>query len=30
VKLAGKRTRGTFSGVDSTPAKQPITGSFQC
>jgi von Willebrand factor type D domain len=30
VKLAGKRTRGTFSGVDSTPAKQPVTGSFQC
>jgi hypothetical protein len=30
VKLAGNRTRGTFSGVDSTPAKQPVTGSFQC
>jgi hypothetical protein len=30
VKLAGNRTRGTLSGVDSTPAKQPVTGSFQC
>jgi hypothetical protein len=30
VTLAGKRTRGTFSGVASTPGKEAVSGSFRC
>jgi hypothetical protein len=30
VKLAGNRTRGTFSGNASTPGKEPVSGSFTC